>query len=438
MDKTNRRRFFFKSAAGLGLTLMAKRVNGFSAILDGVSGGANGGHAATAGKFAAPGKSALLYNTNLQTAIGLGDESATFVDKFGQILRSRHAATRLELGSPLAPAAKAEWSQSLLEGHLPIVETRLQLAAASLRWAAFSSDHENLKSDYIEVGEANKPYRVTLLFPYTTSIKVDDGVVTSGGKVLAVFPPANKSAITLAKYNLLTPETYSEAPPAGGDRPGSKGPTHIDASFDNYRTAFLNRWIEYSFPVESEKTYYVYLGVLPTKQNPGEVILNLSVNGQSQRLDFGLVAPWKPVLREFRITPTEKELRVKSDYDPSATDPYRRSQLSGIWIFDHPVNSREVLKGSLNQKAVFYVQCGKEPTQDIASSVVLDYEPQKEGESRWIRLPYNLSAGEAARPAGISPDSARAAAKERWDSLLEKGAEFKTGVPNLETSTRRR
>ena len=110
-----------------------------------------------------------------------------------------------------------------------------------------------------------------------------------------------------------------------------------------------------------------------------------------------------------------------------------RVLLHGIWILDAPAKAEEVAAGKLSQQARFYVQCGKEPMHDIACSVVLDFGAQKTGtEARWIRLPYDLSVTDASQAARISPQSARAAAQERWDTLLHAGAEFTTGVKRLD------
>ena len=70
---------------------------------------------------------------------------------------------------------------------------------------------------------------------------------------------------------------------------------------------------------------------------------------------------------------------------------------------------------------------------DVASSVVLDFGAQKTGtDARWIRLPYDLNQADGSQAAGISTQSARTAAQERWDTLLRAGAEFTTGVKRLD------
>jgi hypothetical protein len=299
MKEINRRQFLAKSSTALGVAVMIPSANSLvkalaaPVVAAGEAAGADPG-----------GKSAPLYNTNLRTAIGLGDELPGIVDKFGQLLRGRNAATRLELGAPLQPAKNAEWSQSLLDGYLPVVETQLKASNATLRWAVFSSDYQDVKADYIEIKEADNPYRLTLLFPYTTSIEMERGSVVGNGKRLALFPPAKSITTSQAKYNLVTPETHSE-------KEETPLPSGVDPAFANNCWAHLHRSVEYRFPVTPGKTYYVFLGVLSLKRALGENTIKLSVNEQSQIMDFGLEGSG-PVLCEFKVTARGNELRVQS------------------------------------------------------------------------------------------------------------------------------
>ena len=74
--------------------------------------------------------------------------------------------------------------------------------------------------------------------------------------------------------------------------------------------------IEYRFPVTSGKTYHVFLGLVRTEQvKPGEELIRLSVNGESQVVDVGLVKPGKPIVREFVVSSAPEEIRVKSECD---------------------------------------------------------------------------------------------------------------------------
>jgi hypothetical protein len=372
-----------------------------------------------------------LYNTNLQTAIGLGDEPPGIVDTFGQV-KTRNAEVRLEIGSPPQPLDKASWSQTLQGGYLPIVSTEVGTSPSSLRWVAFTSLMDGLKSDYIGIEQAGEEQRITLWFPNTTSITVGEGIVTSSGKVLAIFPPCKVNGSSQAKYNYLTPEAGSLESPFV-ERPPRKLPGY-NAAFSGGRSGFLNREIEYRFPVGGGKAYHVCLGLVgadPVK--PGEMLIRLCVNGEKQVVDMGLVGPGKPVVREFVVPAGAEEVRVKSECDPSSTAPYRASLLNGIWIFDTPADPEEVKTGKLSQQARFYVQCGREPMRDVACSVALDCGPLKAGaEPRWIRLPYDLSRKDSAKAAAISPQSARSQAQDPWDTLLRAGAEFTTGVRHLD------
>lgn len=379
-----------------------------------------------------------LYNADVQTAIGLGDELASIVDRFGQV-RSRRAEVRLDLGTPPRPVSGCEWSQSLENGYLPIIHTNLRSPSADLSWVAFASAHQGLKCDYVGIKSAEGSYRITLLFPLTTSITVDQGIVTSGDELLATFPQPQRLAFTRAKYNCLTPATltWSEAV----DTWDSWEPYHlhlpadVDPAFGSGRTVTLGgHSLDYRFPVTKQQNYHVFLGLLiPFQAKPGEQIRRLTVNGQRQVADLGVSGMRTPILLHFVTAPMNGEIHVRCEPDPSTTDPYAEFLLNGIRIFDHPVETKDVMAGRASQKAVFYVQCGREPIRDLASSVVLEYGPQGESSAtRWIRLPYDSHRTDAEILRNVSPDSAMAGVKERWDSLLAKGAEYSAGDAKLD------
>ncbi|MGO9272591.1 MAG: hypothetical protein ACLQOO_20550 [Terriglobia bacterium] len=437
MMKPDRRQFLVKSGTTLGLTVASPGVLSLVNALA-VPGEPGNQEPKNVGAAKLSPAKHPIYNTNLQTVIGLGDEPPGFLDRFGQ-LKTRNAEVQLEIGSPPRAVTKAEYSQSLQDGYLPIVTSEVSTPQGSLRWVAFTSQADELKTDYIGIEEAKVGPRVTLWFPHVTSIKVNEGIVTNGDKVLAILPPAKVVAVTQAKYNYLTPEAGPIQGPFvdWGDGHVEEPPKPLpgfDPAFSGGRAGFLNRDIEYRFPVASGKTYHVFLGLVSTeKVKSGEVLARLSVNGESQVVDVGLVASGKPIVREFVVSSAPEEIRVKSECDPSSTGPYRGSMLNGIWIFDTPAKLEEVAAGKLSQQARFYVQCGKEPKRDVASSVVLDFGPQKTGtDERCIRLPYDLNQTDASRAAGISLPSARTAAQQRWDTLLQAGAEFSTGVKRLD------
>jgi len=435
MKRPNRRNFLLKSGTSLGLTVAGP---GVLSLIDALAAPGSETPAKQAGAASTVPGRRPLYNSNLQTATGLGDEPAGFLDKFGQ-LKTRHAEVQVELGSPPQALTKEACAQSLASGYLPIVTSEVQRAHGSFRWVAFTSQADDQKADYVGIEEAREGTRITLWFPDATEIEVSHGRVTSGDKVLALLPPAKVASVTRAKYNYLTPEAGPIEGPFvdWGDGHTEEPPKSLpgfDPAFSGGRSGFLNRPIEYRFPVESGKTYHVFLGFVHTEQvKPGEVLIKLSVNGESQTVDAGLVEAGKPIVQEFVVSSAPAEIRVKSECDPSSTAPYRGSMLHGIWIFDTPAKLEDVRAGKLSRQARFYVQCGKEVKHDVASSVVLDLAPQPAGtETRWIRLPYDLNSGDAARAAAVTAKSAQDAAEERWEGLLKAGAEFSTGVKRLD------
>lgn len=456
MRKVDRRQFFVKSGLAVGLTASGSTLSSLAEAVS-PSGEENQvpsptREAAEIAKGPAP-----LYNTNLLTLIGMGDEPTGVLDKFGQ-LDSRHARVRLAMGAPphtvpvctirsLAESvaipeeknqgSQFKWSQSLQDGYLPIVDTEVQSPLGKLRWLGYASDSGDLKAEYVEIKEATAAHRITLWFPFTTEIKVNEGVVTSGDKVLAMFPPPKRFTVSQAKYNLLTPAAWPLTLPVWSN-PTPKPLPGVDPAFNSGRRIYAFRTIDYRFPVEPGKAYHVVLGVVITGREgaqlkPGEMMLRLSAGGESSIVDLGSLGPGKPLLHDFVITPSQGEIRVRSETDPSTTTPYRFALINGIWVFDKPVNLEQVKAGKVSDEALFYVRCGEEAIGDLACSVVLDYGPQeKDSPNHAIRLPYDLQASDASKIAAISLDSARSSAREHWDAMIQGGAQFVTGNARLD------
>ena len=154
-----------------------------------------------------------LYNKNWQTAIGLGDEPATIVDRFGQLKSddanvpelanaamgggSRNVKVLIEVGDPPRPASALDASQCLEDGYLPIVRTKLHAQEGEFESVIFSSDWGEVKADYIGIANGRNPFCVKLLCPTTTSITADEGIVLAPDKVLAVVRASSKVESTM-------------------------------------------------------------------------------------------------------------------------------------------------------------------------------------------------------------------------------------------------
>ena len=422
MQGPNRRQFLVRSGVALGLASAGVNPSSRAAI------NANPAlpRESSAIAASASGSPSALYNTNLQTAIGFRDQLPGIVDKFGQ-LKTRHVETTLEIGSPLQPVTGMEWSQSMRGGCAPIVDTEVRGSKGLLRWSAFTADEGGLPSDYLEIQEATAPYRLTLWFPSTTSIQVQDNYVISGDQVLAAFPPPTKMEVAQARYNFLSPT-------AGPSETKATPLLGTDPAFNLRIVQALGRDIQYRFPVTSGTTYHVFLAMLTFRPlKPGGLLMRLSVGDQARSVDVGLKGSGVPVLEEFVVRATGNEIMVKVECDPSATNPGRPSLLNGVWVFDQPVDAEQVKAGKLSDKAVFYVQCGREKLRERACSVVLDYPPHAAvAGSEWIRLPYKACPCEIETVTSISPEAARTSAQKGWDSFLREGAEFTTGVRHLD------
>ena len=389
-----------------------------------------------------------LCAVNYQTAVGVGDEPATVVDRFGQLQSddanvpelanaargggSRNGNILIEIGSPRLAISAFKAGQLLEDGYLPIVHTQVHAQQGLFQSVVFSSESGGVKADYIGITGGANSFRVKLLCPSATVIKVENGVISTHDRILAIAPTPNATYAHSAKYNCTTPERNSRAFPsavAWEGLPRLKCPLSLDVAFSSARTGSPD--IEYSFPVVAGKIYRVYVGIGNPRWLVGNTdyfrIVKLSVDGQSQTVDLHDARPDQPILREFTVTAAGASICVRSD--GVAGGPL----LSGVWIFDDAADADSVKSGKLNSQALYYARCGKEPAEEIVSSVELEYHPSKlAGSTTWIQLPYALSPANLDRAHSVSPERAMAATKRYWKSFLDQGAQFTTGIPRLD------
>ncbi len=393
-------------------------------------------------------ESRALYNVNYQTAIGPGDEPATVVDRFGQLKSddanvpelanaargggSRNVNLVMEIGNPSRAISTFQAVQSLEEGYLPILHTKVRAQQGPFQSVVFSSEPGGVKADYLGISSGSNPFRVTLLCPTSTLITTAGNVIRTPDHILAIVSPPIGINTHNAKYNCMTPERNSRVLPsavAWEGLPTLECPASLDMTFAAARTA--SHSVDYSFPAAAGKTYRVYVGI----GNPKWLVANtdyfrvvkLSVDDQSQTVELSSVPHDQAILREFTIPRAGANIRVRSE--GVAGGPL----LSAIWIFDDASDLSSVMSGRLNHQALYYVRCGKEPVEDIISSVDLEYSPSGSGESTtWIQLPYSLAPGDREKASMVSPRAALSATKAHWESFLNKGAQFSTGLSRLD------
>ena len=382
-----------------------------------------------------------LYNTNIRTAIGLGDETPGIIDEYGQ-LDSRNASVCLDIGNILRGSPDLKWSQSLEEGYLPIVRTEVRSSQGNVCWTACATNGANIDADCLEVTRADLPSTFELWFPFATRIEVNDGIVTGGDRILAVLPASANVNVSQAKYNLLTParESWSlfrppwaPAPAAGSEPIANPG---LDVAFSSGRSSYLFRPLRYRFPVQPGKTYHVVLGLMGSKSseyilNVSQQLVKLSVDDVSETVDMADLVHGKPFLRDFEVKASGKELHVTSETDPSSTSPYRYTRLNAIWIFEDAVDLNQVQAGVLSGKALYYVRCGEEAMEDRACAVRFDL-PSSDTSGHRVYLPYDLHADSHSAVADLRATSPTTAAKQRWEPVLENGAQFITGDSRLD------
>jgi hypothetical protein len=396
-------------------------------------------------------QSLSLCNTNLQTAIGLGDKTPGVVDGFGQ-LDSKNAkitwdvgeeaptssGTRVaqtyiddilpvawDLGKIVNNSSRTRLSQTLAEGYLPAAKTEVKTADGLIRCSAYAL---NSGCECFEIEGSAERFRVQIWFPHALSVKVNDGIVTSNGQILAVIPAHSKFEIAEAKYNLLSPTRDSRFFRVATVKGSQSASSDLAPALKSGRSSHLSRPLKYAFPAQSGKAYHVVLGLNSWKK----LVVRLSVNDSHVAIDTANLAPGQPYLHEFVTKATSGEIVVVSEVDSYSPDLWRSTLLNAIWVFERAVNLDDVKSGALSRDALVYIPCGEEPAHDASASLTLLLTQADTSKSPVrIYLPYDLDAKDSIQCKSFSAHSA-SDVKERWDSLLSGGAEFITSDDKLD------
>lgn len=389
-----------------------------------------------AGKWIGDGKPSPLVNYNCATLVGLGDEPPAFLDQFGQ-LSGRTAQVLLDIGYPVKPyedlrsRPDGDWAQWLESGYLPIVRSKVNAGDRSVDWTAFSSGCRGIKAEHVVLNDASVPLRLRLAFPYEYSVSVQGNMIVSNDHVCAIIPDAKIVGTTSARYNLLSPESWSNECPHWSpyvpvkDRPG------LAKAFNSSRGIYLYRSIDYLIPVTQSAPFYVYVGVISDdKLEPGDLILRFTVNDLSQSIDFAVLGAGNPGILQFVTSPEQGNIKVSAECDVSAGNNYRDCFINGIWLFDHAVDPRELQTGNLDSAALVHIDCGREVLTDAAATVDLELEGNTCGQH--LLFPFDLQVHDAPRVAGITVADAEDEVSQKWNAFIDKGARLSVGVPHLD------
>ena len=153
MRKVDRREFLQGSGLIVGSAMLTSQMDAFARVSR-----LFGGNTIRALMNEGSSSEALpsLSNTNVQTVIGLGDETPGIIDQYGQ-LDSRNATVDLNVGKVPHTSPDLKWSQSLEDEYLPIVGTEVRSSQGIVSWTAYATSAANVDADCLEVTRADLP-----------------------------------------------------------------------------------------------------------------------------------------------------------------------------------------------------------------------------------------------------------------------------------------
>jgi hypothetical protein len=193
-----------------------------------------------------------------------------------------------------------------------------------------------------------------------------------------------------------------------------------DSSFRNIRVGWEGKPIRYIFPADFQKPSHVYLGFIESHwAQPGNRILDITVNGQKKTLDpIKDAAKDQPIILDFLV---EKADEIVIEVVAAANAPDKNSTIAAIWVFDEKVDPNELLLSRLKNKARVYVDCGSASEKVARPAVCISYDKETEA---WVKLPIpGQPIAERKIDAQVA-EVALAAAVEKWEKFLSRGAKI--------------
>jgi len=350
-------------------------------------------------------------NTNIQTAVGVGDVTAAVVDRYGQV---RRPEWRIDISMGQEKRSVRRWrpSQSLRKGYLPVVQTEFPREAGGLSMTCFSSDWGGGAADYLRLKTGDQPVHL-LLTPITGRPQVKDNKIIVGDTVVAILTPPQK--VTPAQPNQgLISEGTTAIEEWGSPR------IPCDLSFRNIRVGWEGRAIRYVFPASLKKPSYVYVGFIESHwTEPGKRVLDIAVTGQKKTLDpIEDAAKDEPVIISFVV---EKAKEIEIEVVASGDSADKNSTLAAIWILDEKVDLQDLQLGRLNRRARFYVDCGSLNEKIMRPGLLISYA---KGQEAWLKLPIQGQPTGQERIDREIGEAALSAAEEKWEGFLSAGAKI--------------
>ncbi len=380
-----------------------------------------------------------LANVNVQTVIGLPDEEATVIDRFGTVSlppwRLRFGLGQPErFGDDLAPR------QRVHEGDLPMTETDLSLGDVSCTLLAFRESRQGddlIRAALRNTGAAPASARLVVRFedlpgmPRLAGPELQVRVPRALDRAIAATTPVTSVVRADEPWGCVAPG--ATALPAWG-RPN----VPCDPAFANIRVGWGGAPITYEFAVESGARCAVYAGICESHwAEAGQRILDVKAEGaQTQTVDpIADHGQHVPFLVRFDAHDADRDGRlvVESVANRAAKD--QNSILNAIWVF--PANERPddaaLVAGRLDDGAMYYVDVGGTSDRLVAGAISLTYErvlPPGQTHTVWLRLAHSL------RPAGSLPavtaaegQRLLAATKRYWRDLYRTLAQIRVPDP---------
>jgi hypothetical protein len=377
-------------------------------------------------------------NHNVQTPIGIRDgRRSPLVLQDGSI-RIDQWLLEVELleAQGNKPTIHGDWQQELVDGYLPMVQTRARGDGLQIQKTAFTAESSQGACDVLQVELLNpkrsgQEVQFAVRFGPGSARVTESGLTMEATRGIAAYlskewcQGLSRTAVRVRKpvlgYVGSRNVLRNWASPADG----------VIEAFRDAAVGWNRRPIQFRFPAQSDQVYTVVLGLCEGYWDvPGKRLLDLQVEGDKPLTvdPVELSGENKPMLLQFLGRDRNRDGAVDITVAANRDSPDRNAVLNAIWVFEGPptveMMGTNLLTAEHDHSALYHVACGKPDVQMAGGSdgLIRLSVPSFGRASFTLILPWQ----DQNDPACLHTDPGELfeRTRSRWSAFLDRGTDI--------------
>ncbi|MFH1741673.1 MAG: malectin domain-containing carbohydrate-binding protein, partial [bacterium] len=316
-------------------------------------------------------------NTNVQTLIGIKDGWRNPVVLSDGTLLINGQPLEIELLSinGRVPRMETEWRQDLVDGYLPIVQTRARYGGLQIHKTAFTAQSDFGPYDVLQVDILNprstpQEARISVRFGSAAVRRVNGGLILDASQSGIAYL-SEEWAVGVSDLGAQTRDAVLGYVGVHNVLQNwTAAPDGLNPAFRHAAVGWYGRPIHYRFPARTDQTYTVVLGLCEGYwDQPGRRLLDIQVEGdQPVILDpVEISGKNKPMTLQFLGEDRSGDGWIDIICAPNEKSPDNEAILSTIWVFEgQPAVDElgtDLITGKGGWSALYQQACGEQNAQ---------------------------------------------------------------------------